>query len=115
MGNVFAAMLAWLSVRSQGGEMVLRMEDLDTQRTSREFAEILRQDLNWLGPDWDRETPAQSSRTAAYDGYFSQLEQMGLLEHRHMEMQMELRLNHMVSYSCYQHLERLLEHSCPGQ
>lgn len=79
MGNVFAAMLAWLSVRSQGGEMVLRMEDLDTQRTSREFAEILRQDLNWLGLDWDRETPAQSSRTAAYDGYFSQLEQMGLL------------------------------------
>lgn len=43
------------------------------------------------------------------------LEQMGLQEHRHMEMQMELRLNHMVSYSCYQHLERLLEHSCPGQ
>lgn len=79
MGNVFAAMLAWLSVRSQGGEMVLRMEDLDTQRTSREFAEVLRQDLNWLGLDWDRETPAQSSRTAAYDGYFSQLEQMGLL------------------------------------
>ena len=79
LGNVFAAMLAWLSVRSQGGEMVLRMEDLDTQRTSREFAEILRQDLNWLGLDWDRETPAQSSRTAAYDGYFSQLEQMGLL------------------------------------
>ena len=33
----------------------------------------------WLGLDWDRETPAQSSRTAAYDGYFSQLEQMGLL------------------------------------
>ena len=79
MGNVFAAMLAWLSVRSQGGEMVLRMEDLDTQRTSREFAEVLRQDLCWLGLDWDRETPAQSSRTAAYDGYFSQLEQMGLL------------------------------------
>ena len=34
LGNVFAALIAWLSVRSQDGEMVLRMEDLDTQRTS---------------------------------------------------------------------------------
>ena len=31
LGNVFAALIAWLSVRSKGGEMVLRMEDLDTQ------------------------------------------------------------------------------------
>ena len=34
LGNVFAAMVAWLSVRSRGGSLVLRMEDLDTQRTS---------------------------------------------------------------------------------
>ena len=34
LGNVFSALLAWLSVRSRDGEMVLRMEDLDTQRTS---------------------------------------------------------------------------------
>ena len=34
LGNVFAALIAWLSVKSRGGEMVLRMEDLDTQRTS---------------------------------------------------------------------------------
>ena len=43
LGNVFAALIAWLSVRSRDGEMVLRMEDLDTQRTSAEFAEILRE------------------------------------------------------------------------
>ena len=54
LGNVFAALSAWASARSQGGEMVLRMEDLDTQRTSGEFAEILRQDLRWLGLDYDR-------------------------------------------------------------
>ncbi len=79
LGNVFAALLAWASVRSQGGEMVLRMEDLDTQRTSEEFAQVLRQDLAWLGLDYDRETPPQSQRSAAYDGYFRRLEEMGLL------------------------------------
>ena len=79
LGNVFAALIAWLSVRSRDGEMVLRMEDLDTQRTSGEYAEILRDDLRWLGLDYDRETPPQSQRTAAYDEYFEQLSQKGLL------------------------------------
>ena len=79
LGNVFAALLAWLSVRSRGGEMVLRMEDLDTQRTSPEFARVLREDLTWLGLNWDRETPAQSVRTQVYDAYFDRLTQMGLL------------------------------------
>ena len=63
LGNVFAALIAWLSVRSRDGEMVLRMEDLDTQRTSEEYANLLRQDLNWLGLDYDRETPPQSARS----------------------------------------------------
>ena len=79
LGNVFAALIAWLSVRSRDGEMVLRMEDLDTQRTSAEFAEILRDDLRWLGFTWDRETPAQSQRSAVYDKYFETLREKGLL------------------------------------
>lgn len=79
LGNVFAALIAWLSVRSRDGEMVLRMEDLDTQRTSAEFAEILRDDLRWLGFTWDRETPAQSQRSAVYDKYFEILREKGLL------------------------------------
>ncbi len=79
LGNVFAALVAWLSVRSQGGAMVLRMEDLDTQRTSAEFSALLRQDLTWLGLDWDLETPPQSQRAAAYDRYFSILQEKGLL------------------------------------
>ncbi len=79
LGNVFAALIAWLSVRSRGGEMVLRMEDLDTQRTSGEFAEVLRDDLAWLGLDYDRETPPQSRRSGVYDAYFETLRQRGLL------------------------------------
>ena len=79
LGNVFAALIAWLSVRSRGGQMVLRMEDLDTQRTSGEFAEILRSDLRWLGLDWDVETAPQSQRSGVYDRYFEKMMDEGLL------------------------------------
>ncbi len=79
LGNVFAALIAWLSVRSKNGEMVLRMEDLDTQRTSAEFAAVLRDDLRWLGLTYDRETPPQSQRSKAYNGYFEKLMDLGLL------------------------------------
>ena len=79
LGNVFAALIAWLSVRSKGGELVLRMEDLDTQRTSDDFAQVLRQDLQWLGLTWDRETDPQSRRSDVYDRYFEILREKGLL------------------------------------
>ena len=79
LGNVFAALIAWLSVRSRGGTMVLRMEDLDTQRTSGEYARVLREDLQWLGLDWDTETQPQSLRSDIYQTYFEKLEAMGLL------------------------------------
>ena len=79
LGNVFAALIAWLSVRSQNGSLVLRMEDLDTQRTSEEFAQVLREDLLWLGLDWDIETPPQSQRSAVYDRHFEMLRDLDLL------------------------------------
>ena len=79
LGNVFAALVAWLSVRHDGGHMVLRMEDMDTQRTSPENAQVLREDLLWLGLDWDQETQPQSQRSQIYQEYFEKLEAMGLL------------------------------------
>ena len=79
LGNVFAGLIAWLSVKSRDGEMVLRMEDLDTQRTSAEFAEVLRDDLRWLGLTWDRETEPQSQRSRIYDKYFDILKEKELL------------------------------------
>ena len=79
LGNVFAALIAWLSVRSQKGEMVLRMEDLDTQRTSAQYAQILREDLLWLGLNWDEETPPQSQRSDIYETYFQKLKDQDLL------------------------------------
>ena len=79
LGNVFAALLSWLSPKSQGGGWVLRMEDLDTLRTKAEYAELLRDDLRWLGLDWDEETEPQSLRSAVYDRYFDQLREKNLL------------------------------------
>ena len=79
LGNVFAALIAWLSVRSRNGALVLRMEDLDTQRTSSDFAEVLRDDLRWLGLTWDVETAPQSQRSAVYDRYFEKMMDEGLL------------------------------------
>ena len=79
LGNVFSAMMAWLSVRSQDGEMVLRIEDLDPDRCRREYAETLKDDLRWLGLDWDREQTPQSQRTAAYAAEFERLRDLGLV------------------------------------
>ncbi len=79
LGNVFAALMAWCAVRSQGGEMVLRIEDLDPQRCRREYALQLMEDLRWLGLDWDREAPWQSQRTQAYARAFDRLAAMGLV------------------------------------
>lgn len=74
LGNVFTALLAWLSVRSQDGKMLLRIEDLDPDRSKRAYITALREDLCWLGLDWDEEMPLQSTRGAVYTEAFSQLD-----------------------------------------
>lgn len=79
LGNVFAFLIAWVSVKSRDGSIILRMEDLDTQRTSDAFAQTLREDLAWLGLTWDAEQTPQSQRSDAYDRYFSLLREKQLL------------------------------------
>ena len=79
LGNVFSFLIAWLSVKSRDGSILLRMEDLDTLRTSSQFAEVLRDDLQWLGLKWDEETAPQSQRSPVYDRYFEKLQDAGLL------------------------------------
>ena len=82
LGNLFAALLAWLDVRSCGGTLVLRIEDLDTQRTTRAFAEQIADDLRWLGLDWDEgglgEDYFQSNRSRYYEEAFARLSALGL-------------------------------------
>ncbi len=73
LGNVFSALLAWLSVRSENGKMILRIEDLDPDRCRKEYALQLMDDLRWLGLDWDDQQPWQSSRSDAYTQAFEAL------------------------------------------
>lgn len=79
LGNLFTALLAWLSARADGGEFVLRIEDLDPDRSRAEYAEAIRDDLRWLGLDWDREMPLQSTRTPVYAEQFERLRERGLI------------------------------------
>ena len=53
LGNLACSLLAWLSAKSQGGRIVLRIEDLDAERCPRIYADLLEQDLDWLGLVWD--------------------------------------------------------------
>ncbi len=79
LGNVFTALLAWLSARSKGGEVVLRIEDLDPARSRAVYAELLMDDMRWLGLDWDRRAANQSERGEAYREAMEILRQKGLL------------------------------------
>ncbi len=53
LGNIYTAVLSWLSVKSRGGSWILRIEDLDPQRSKMEHARMIEDDLHWLGLDWD--------------------------------------------------------------
>lgn len=53
LGNIYTALLSWLSVKSRGGKWILRIEDLDPQRSKLEYARMIEDDLHWLGLEWD--------------------------------------------------------------
>lgn len=79
LGNVFSALLSWLSVKAKGGEWVLRIEDIDPQRSRKEYAELIMDDLHWLGLDWDAGPYYQSERGQYYEEALQRLESQGLL------------------------------------
>lgn len=56
-GNAFSFVLAWLSARTRGGRVLLRIEDTDATRSRPGWVEDVFRDLEWLGLDWD-EGPA---------------------------------------------------------
>ena len=71
--GLWSCLLAWLSARSAGGGMVLRLEDLDPDRCREEYCLQVMADLRWLGLDWDNEPVWQSRRTPAYKAAFEAL------------------------------------------
>lgn len=89
LGNAFSALIAWLAVRSAGGEMVLRQEDLDPQRCKREYADQIEEDYRWLGLDWDR------GGSAGGDAYYQSNR-----DDIYAEALETLRQNHLI-YPCF--------------
>ncbi|HHM05776.1 MAG TPA: tRNA glutamyl-Q(34) synthetase GluQRS [Gammaproteobacteria bacterium] len=86
-GNLRTALLAWLQARLAGGRFVLRMEDLDRPRTRPGCADLILEQLAWLGLEWD-EGPdnggpvgpyVQSARDEIYEAALSRLHEQGLL------------------------------------
>jgi glutamyl-tRNA synthetase len=53
VGNARTYLLAWLAARARGGQVVLRMEDIDSPRVKQGAAEQAVDDLRWLGLEWD--------------------------------------------------------------
>ena len=87
LGNLACSLLAWLSAKSQGGRIVLRIEDLDAERCPRVYADLLEQDLAWLGLTWDEGGSTggahapyyQSECGDIYTQSYRKLEQKGLV------------------------------------
>jgi glutamyl-tRNA synthetase len=67
VGNARTYLVAWLSARSRGGRVALRVEDIDSPRVKAEAAEQACADLRWLGLDWDGEPVVQTQRLPLYE------------------------------------------------
>lgn len=78
LGNAFSCLMAWLGARSAGGRMVLRIEDLDPRAQDRARAQLLMDDLLWLGLPWDEGPYYQSERTDVYERALARLTERGL-------------------------------------
>jgi len=87
LGGACTALCAWLAARSQGGQFVMRIEDIDTPRVMPGSEARILEDLRWIGLDWD-EGPdqggsfgpyRQSDRTTLYERAIERLEAAGLV------------------------------------
>ena len=77
LGHARSFLLAWWSARSQGGQVVLRIEDLDVQRCQQKYVDACLRDLEWLGIDWDVGPRMQSAGLPRILACAEQLEKSG--------------------------------------
>ena len=78
IGNARTALLNWLYATTRGGRFILRFDDTDLERSKREFADAIAEDLDWLGIRPDR-VERQSERTAVYEAVAARLKASGRL------------------------------------
>src|SRR4051812_48568901 len=79
LGNLRTALLAWLFARSAGARFLMRVEDLDRQRSRPQFEAEQLVDLAAVGIDWDGPVVRQSERLALYAAALARLEDAGLV------------------------------------
>ena len=79
LGNLRTALISWLQARLQGGEWLLRIDDLDTPRIRVGAVDSALEDLQWLGLHWDGPVIMQSQRLGLYDSCLSALRHDQLL------------------------------------
>lgn len=78
-GNLFAAIVSWAWARRHGGRMVLRIEDLDPDRSKPEFVDAIMRDYERMGLTWDEGPFFQSDREEAYIEAFERLKRLGVV------------------------------------
>ncbi len=79
VGNARTYLIAWLSARSQGGRVVLRIEDIDSPRVKVGAAAQACEELRWLGLDWDEGPVVQTQRLPLYEAALDQLRRQELV------------------------------------
>jgi glutamyl-Q tRNA(Asp) synthetase len=79
LGHAYSALLNCDMARELGGRLLLRIEDIDTQRCRPEFEAAIHEDLHWLGVAWDEPVRRQSEHFADYADAIARLEAQGLL------------------------------------
>jgi len=79
LGHALSALLGWQVARQGGGRFLLRIEDIDIRRCKPEFDEAIREDLAWLGIDWDGEVRRQSEHFDTYGAKLDELADRGLI------------------------------------
>ncbi|MDO4442919.1 MAG: tRNA glutamyl-Q(34) synthetase GluQRS [Slackia sp.] len=78
-GNIFSALVAWLMAKSRGGSIVLRIEDLDKERSKPQFIDAVQRDFETLGLFWDEGPYFQHDRDEAYRAAFDEMSDRGLV------------------------------------
>jgi glutamyl-tRNA synthetase len=78
-GNARTYLIAWLQARSCGGRVLLRIEDIDSPRIKPGAADLVLEDLRWLGLDWDGEPVVQTRRLPLYEQALTRLRRQELV------------------------------------
>lgn len=78
LGHAFSFLAAYFSARRKGGRLILRLEDVDSDRAGQEYVRSCLEDLRWLGIDWDGAPIVQSARTAHIEAAKDALVERGL-------------------------------------